>query len=721
MVVGADDIAYVIYTSGSTGQPKGVMIPHGALLNLVVSHDEVCRVTEVDRGAQVCSIAFDASVMEIWPVLANGATLLIAPANTAKDPLALQRWILDARVTVSVLPTPLGEILLGMPWPDSTALRHVVLGGDRLHLPAQRSWPFQVTNGYGPTECTVWATCFPIGDQEARIAPPIGRPIANTRVHVLDSDGVPVPVGVVGELFVGGASVGAGYLGRPDLTAERFVADRYHPEAGARLYRTGNLVRFLEDGNLEFVRRADDQVKIRGYRIELGEVEAAMRALPGVDECVAIAWDAGRGERSSCSPTWQATRRARWSRRKSSRRSSVYCPSISSLFPSKHSKRFRVIQRGRSTARVLRKRGAPARGCAVKPPRDAVELRIVEVMQEILGRYPLGIDDDFFGSGGDSLRAMHLVTRIGATFGVDVPMAVLYTRSTPESLASVIRGEAKVANSPLVKIRPGTGRPLFLFHPIGGNVLCYSALSQALQTDAPVYAVQCPIVYDEAFGFSSFEELAREYVRVLRTVQPSGPYAVGGYCAGGIVAYEVARQLREHSEDVALLVLIDTAAPAATQIQASRDEADMLNFFYSELMLQSGRPIENVTGKLRELPVEERMDYLLQHGKKTAILPADASRTQLLRMYRAFAANIEAYAKYTVRETTLTLTIFRAESVPQALSSEAAYFEDALGWSRYARGKIDVNIVPGDHFTMLRSPHVTALAQGFDEILCSNA
>src|SRR5215831_3792904 len=284
----ADNLAYVIYTSGSTGQPKGVPITHKSLLNLVFWHHQAFSVKRIDRATQLAATGFDAAVWELWPYLTIGATVHIADDMTRLDAAALRDWLVAQAITISFVPTALAETLMTLDWPAETALRVLLTGGDALRVYPPDGLPFRVFNNYGPTECTVvatsgkvWPNAYPL------VPPPIGRPIDNSQVYILDAHRNLVPIGVVGELYIGGDGLARGYLHRPDLTAEKFVP---HPfEAGARLYRTGDLARWRVDGNLEYLGRIDHQVKIRGFRIELGEIESVLKTHPSVREVVAVA------------------------------------------------------------------------------------------------------------------------------------------------------------------------------------------------------------------------------------------------------------------------------------------------------------------------------------------------------------------------------------------------------------------------------------------------
>jgi amino acid adenylation domain-containing protein len=290
----ADNLAYAVYTSGSTGRPKGVEIEHGGLLNLVCWHQDAFAVTAADRATQLASPAFDAAVWELWPYLTAGAAIVVPDEQTRVAPLALRDWLIARGITITFLPTPLAERVIALPWPSDVPLRFLLTGGDALRHYPSPALPFALINNYGPSENTVVATSGQIYPNAiAESLPPLGWPIANTTIRILDEDLQLVPDGEAGELCIGGASLARGYLGRPDLTAERFIRDPFSPDPAARLYRTGDLARFLPDGQLEFLGRSDDQVKIRGYRIELGEIEAALSAIVEVRECAVVGVDTG--------------------------------------------------------------------------------------------------------------------------------------------------------------------------------------------------------------------------------------------------------------------------------------------------------------------------------------------------------------------------------------------------------------------------------------------
>ncbi|MBD1814765.1 non-ribosomal peptide synthetase [Microcoleus vaginatus DQ-U2] len=296
--VTAENLVYAIYTSGSTGKPKGVEIEHGSLLNLVFWHQREFGVSAGDRATQIAAIGFDACGWEIWPYLAAGSSIYFPEDDIRRDPEKLQNWLVSNAITISFLPTPLAEKVLLLDWPQTTALRILLTGGEKLQQNPLKSHPFKLVNNYGPTENTVVTTSgyIPVTEQ-TDIAPTIGRPIANTQIYILDKYLQPVPVGVVGELYIGGNGLARGYLNRPDLTAQSFIVNPFKPNSGERIYKTGDLVRYRTDRNLEFLGRIDEQVKIRGFRIELGEIETVLTQHPAVQQTVAIASEDGQGDK----------------------------------------------------------------------------------------------------------------------------------------------------------------------------------------------------------------------------------------------------------------------------------------------------------------------------------------------------------------------------------------------------------------------------------------
>ncbi|HEX5759683.1 MAG TPA: amino acid adenylation domain-containing protein, partial [Thermoanaerobaculia bacterium] len=443
----AGRLAYVIYTSGSTGRPKGVEVAHGGLANLVAWHRQVYGVAAGDRATLLAGPAFDASVWEVWPYLAAGASLHVPDAETRADPERLLNWLAAERVTLAFLPTPLAEAVMELPAPAGLALSALLTGGDRLRRAPAAGLPYRLVNHYGPTESTVVATAgdVPPAPPDGRAAAPtIGLAIANTRLHVLDRDGNPVPVGVPGELFVGGAGLARGYRGRPDLTAERFVPDAWSGEPGARLYATGDLVRRRRDGELEFLGRTDHQVKVRGFRIELGEIEAVLAAHPAVRQAVVVAREEkDSGEKRLVGyvvPQNGETVDGDALRAHLAAKLPDYMvPAAFVLLPG-----LPLTPNGKVDVRALPEPEPSAEGEEGHvAPRTPMEELLAGVWARVVGVPRVGAHDHFFRLGGHSLLATQALSRVRDATGAEVPLATLFEEPVLAGFARAVEARLR--------------------------------------------------------------------------------------------------------------------------------------------------------------------------------------------------------------------------------------------------------------------------------------
>lgn len=439
-------LAYIIYTSGSTGQPKGVAIPHAGLLNLVAWHRRVFGITSTDRATLIANPAFDASVWEIWPYLASGATLFVPDEETRTTPRQLVDWLTAHQITVTFLPTPLAEAVLVESWPSTASLRFLLTGGDKLHQPPPAGLPFTLVNNYGPTENSVVTTWTAVPPNSS-VPPPIGRPIDNTCLYVLDSFKQPVPIGTPGELYIGGAGLARGYVNRPELTAEQFTIDNLRLTIDGeiqnrqstivnRQYRTGDLVRYLPDGNIEFLGRVDNQVKIRGFRIELGEVEAALQQHPAVRETAVLA--KGTTEKHLvaylvCQSTSTTT--------------ADLTHFIKQTLPAYMIPRdFVLLEALPLTANgkidhhaLLSLNGVYAQTAVpFVAPETAVEKLLADLWKDVLGVESISTQDNFFDLGGHSLTVTQVATRLRETLQIAIPLDDFFTQPTLADLAAVI-------------------------------------------------------------------------------------------------------------------------------------------------------------------------------------------------------------------------------------------------------------------------------------------
>ena len=442
--VSRDNLAYIIYTSGSTGQPKGAGISHGALMNLVVWHQETYGVRYQDRASQVAGPSFDASVWETWSYLTAGASLHIAPKSVVAVPGLMVKWLVEKEISMAFLPTPLAEAILKEEWPEKSRLRYLLTGGDRLHGSGSRSKRFELVNHYGPTENTVVATSGKVESEETGRRPTIGRAIANTEVYVLDESLQPVPVGVAGELYLSGAGLARGYWQRPSLTAEKFMPNPFSKKPGERLYRTGDLGRYLGNGELEFLERRDSQVKLRGYRIELGEIEARLREHEEVREGVVELRQGGNEEVRLVAYVVLREGGGEESIEKVRSHLREHLPEY--MVPGAFA---RLEQLPRTPNGKIDRRALPElddravveRGFV--PPRNQEEEIVARIWAEMLGVSRVGVTDNFFDLGGHSLVATRIVARVSSALQVEIPLDSLFRGGTVTTLVQAAqRGKA---------------------------------------------------------------------------------------------------------------------------------------------------------------------------------------------------------------------------------------------------------------------------------------
>ena len=435
-----DDLVYVIYTSGSTGRPKGVQIAHKSLLNLVFWHQQAFAVTASDRATQLTSPAFDATGWEIWPYLTVGASIFLPDEHTRINPIALQNWLLHYAITITFLSTALAESIMTLEWPTTTALRFLLTGADMLHHYPPAHLPFRIVNNYGPTEVTVLCTsgCI-LPTTQSNTPPSIGRPIANVQVHILDETLREVPIGVPGELYIGGAGLAKGYLHQPALTAERFIPHPLSDQLTAYIYKTGDIARYLPDGQIAFLGRADQQIKIRGYRIEPNEIVTVLDEHPAVQTSVVIARDDGVGDKRLIAylvPMADTRLKASSLRETLAVRLPDYMiPTtfvvIDALPLTYNGKIDHAALPTPTTENTLRDDDIVA-------PSTPIEERLAAIVAPLLGLELVGVDDNFFMLGGHSLLGTQLIVQIAETYGVELSLFSLFASPTIRSLASEI-------------------------------------------------------------------------------------------------------------------------------------------------------------------------------------------------------------------------------------------------------------------------------------------
>lgn len=712
-------LAYVIYTSGSTGAPKGVAVPHGAIVNQLSWRQKAFPLAPGDVVVQRTPLGFDPAVWELFGPLAAGARVVLPRPGLDGDAAALVGLLSERAVSVlQVTPSLLG-VLLEQPGLEAcSGLAHVFCGGESLPPALVRRFFARLPGAelhhlYGPAEATIDAThwrCRPEDGERAFV--PIGRPIAGVRVHLLDRRGEAVPIGVPGELHIGGRGVARGYLNRPELDAERFVPDPFAERPEALLYRTGDRARRWPDGSLEFLGRVDRQVKVRGMRVEPAEVEAVLRAHPAVRDAAVVAWPGGSGEETlaAFAVTDEATP-ARLLREYAAARLPAYMvPAViqpmGSLPRTAHDKvdREELLVRARTAGASGRERVAP---------RNDVELQLLRVWEAFLPGRGIGVTDDFFEVGGHSLLAMRVLARIRSVFGRELPVASLFEGRTVERQAELLR-ESAVPRGALIAIEQrDEGRPVFCVHPVSGSTVCYAELGNALGRGRPVYGL-------DALGLlglephERIEEMAASYLAEVRRVAPTGPYQLIGWSMGGAVALEMARLLAAHGGEVVQLAVLDGWVPVVPGDEDRDEHGALMAAFGRELGLPP-HDLARAVGEDGEVAPEERVARVLRRARELSLVPPDLRSDDSDARWRTFAANLRAMRAYEPRPYAGPVTLLEAEEPIDGVARRGPR------WEELATGGVTRHRAPGNHYTMLRRPHVDAVAAILRERFASPA
>ncbi|MBL0044992.1 MAG: amino acid adenylation domain-containing protein [Flavobacteriales bacterium] len=681
----AESPAYIMYTSGSTGNPKGVVVPHRGVVRLVRDQNYMTYGPQ-HTFLQMGNLCFDASTFEIWGALLNGARLVLQPQ--AKPTLTEVATTLRKHKVTSVLfPTGLFNMLVDEHLHDLRGLKHILSGGDVMSPVHARKalrvlGPGVLVNAYGPTENSVVVTCHAV-DKEAQLTGtvPIGKPVSNTEAYILDEAMRPVPIGTIGELYAGGEGVALGYWHRPELTAERFVPDTFSNRPNAKLYRTGDLARWLPDGTIEFAGRADTQVKLRGFRIELGEIEAVMDGTgllkdrvvvcrtdsPGDKQLVAylIANDASVPQDEVIDDVREHLRMVL---------PSHMVPAAFVVLPA-----FPLNQSGKVDRKALPAPTfmTPVLRAQHVAPRSDVEKQLASIWGDVLGTEDIGVHDNFFDLGGHSLTGIQLLARIEQRLGSVIPLKNLFLAPTIALMAELIQDRTTLPTwTHLLPIQPeGSRVPLFCVHGDEANVF----LPKYLGNDQPFYGISHQGDDGKAIRLTTVADMAAHFIKEIRTVRPHGPYLLSGYSFGGIIAYEIAQQLVASGEEVPVLALFDTYDPKE----------------YVAVMKRETRPHQPIkVGIVRRIA-----QFYFDRGKA---LPLRLRHTYIIDMYNRAVKN------YQVKPYSGRITLLR--------TAESSGPVD-MGWAPLAKGGVEIHEVPGNHYNMVKEPHVAGLARELAQVI----
>jgi amino acid adenylation domain-containing protein len=714
-----ENLAYVYYTSGSTGRPKGVAMHHYGPANYFAWGREAYRAAEGHGAPVFSSMAVDLTLANFIPLFC-GERVELLPEGPGVEALAEAIRRAPGFSMIKITPTHL-TLLNGALGPDEAAASTgtLVIGADNLMAEPTLFWRrhapgVRLLNEYGPTETVVGCSLFELeagAKAEGRI--PIGRPIDNLTMYVLDAHLRPLPVGVPGELYIGGVGVARGYLGRPALTAEKFVPDPFAAAPGARFYRTGDRARFLADGNIEFLGRVDFQVKIRGYRIETGEIESVLTAHAGVRDAMVVPREDVPGDRRLVAYVVPAEADAATAddlRAALRERLPEYMVPAAFVFLPDG---FPVGSTGKVDRKTLPAPDAQARGGeGYAAPSTAAERALAAIWEEVLGVSPVGVDDDFFALGGHSMLAVRLMSQVRRQLDAELPLSALFERPTVRRLAPLLEGgDDAPAWSPLVAIQPeGERVPLFFVHPIGGQVLCYVDLARALGPDQPFYGLQAPDLTQVGDEEVTLEQMAAQYIQAIRAVRPHGPYLLGGWSFGGMVAFEMAQQLAAAGESVPVVAILDTASPEGARRMAAMEESVVLASLACEEALKAGTELTLTAAELRPLDRAGQVARTLEALREAGVVTADVDPEWVIRLLQGHRARNQAMARYAPDVYPGALTLFRpAESLedPDAPSG----FSDPSGWRPYSARPLRVETVPGYHATMGTGPQAGSLAE----------
>jgi amino acid adenylation domain-containing protein len=724
---GSDSRAYVLYTSGSTGKPKGVEISHKAIVNFLLSMQREPGFTADDILLAVTTLSFDIAGLELYLPLITGGRVVIASREDTHDPSRLMKHLREAEITVMQATPATWRGLIQAGWTGTPNLK-VLCGGEA--LPSDLAEELlsrcgELWNMYGPTETTVWSTVHKVTSGAGSV--PIGHPIANTQLYVLNAQRGLTPQGVSGELYIGGDGLARGYLHRPELTEERFVPSPFEP--GARLYRTGDLARWLSDGTVECLGRVDNQVKIRGFRIELGEIETRLADYPGVRQAAVITREDTPGDKRLVA-YYVASQTEEIN-------SELLRTYLSSALPEYmvpaayvHMDAFPQTPNGKLDRKALPEPEASAFSTReYEPPQTEMEIKVAAIWADILKLDRVGRQDNFFDLGGHSLVAVRVMLRLQQFVPGDVlPLRALLEAPTLERFAAWIHNHRPTQQPLLLHIRPGAPQrmPLFCAHGAGGHAMSMRPLAKALPADLPIYFFEARGL-DGSKPFETVEETALCYVEEVRKVQPHGPYQLCGGCYGGMVAFEMARILEGQGESVRGLFLIDSYNNAFVKfLPKSELFLRHARFYARRFALHSGRMFLLNAGmwpgyiRNRLKALKKHFGYLVEQTTKVqannlpvnldeaGVEPISVSRFEetLVRVTRA---SHKAAKKFVPKPYGGSVVVFRASD-----RRVSPYEDDFLGWGPVVRGAIEGIEIEGTHTGILEEPAVRDLAERID-------
>lgn len=715
------NLAYIIYTSGSTGQPKGVEICHQSLTNFLNTMKSSPGITKQDILLAVTSISFDIAALEIYLPLIVGAQVVLVSREVAANGWQLLEKLHNSQATIMQATPATWNLILAAGWQSSPQLK-ILCGGEALTRKLANQLlekGASVWNLYGPTETTIWSSIYPVNSYHQlfvnkETVESIGRPIANTQIYILDRYLQPVPIGVIGELHIGGVGLARGYLNRPELTEEKFI---FSPLG--RLYKTGDLACYLPDRNIEYIGRIDHQVKIRGFRIELGEIENVLIKHPEVQQAVVIARSEKSDEKQLVAyilPKFKKDIVPQLRLFLKQKLPSYMMPGAIVVLDS-----FPITPNGKINRRALPTpdQWSFTRG-NFSPPRNNIESQLIAIWSKLLNFQQVGIKDNFFDLGGHSILAVQLMSKIQQEFGKNLPMKALFPSATIEELAEYISGETdtftKYNHPCIVPIQPkGNNPPFFAVHPAFGHVLCYSNLSRHLGNEQPFYGLQAIGFNEGEKPLEKLEDMANLYIEAIKEVQPQGPYQIGGWSFGGVVAFEIAQQLQKQGETISCLAILDSYVPILLDSNKKIDDVYLVGVLSRLFGGIYGQDNLVTSEELAGLSIDEQINYITTKAKEAKIFPAELEGKNNRKIVDVLVGTLKATYSYKRQPYSGKVTIFRAKE-KHIMSPDPTLVWVEL-FAVLAAKEIEIINVSGNHYTLVLEPNVTSLAKHLGQYL----
>jgi amino acid adenylation domain len=710
-------LAYILYTSGSTGKPKGVMITHRNLLNFITSMKTTFNTNERTKLLSVTTVSFDIVGLEIYLPLISGSTLVLTDEKTAKDGAALANRLEKDKINFIQATPATYKMMVDAGWNKKLPIT-ILSGGEAISKSlaiALESRGSALYNMYGPTETTIWSTMAKISGNDETVS--IGRPIQNTQVYILDENKNLLPEGKVGEIYIGGEGVASGYYNRPELTAEKFIDNPFDKTSSSKLYRTGDLGKFLADGNIICLGRTDHQAKIRGYRIELEEIEHHILQLSNVKDVVVHIKQNNTGEQKLAAYIipLQKSETNEYTKEDIIQFRAILKKALPAyMIPDEWIKlnAFPLTPNKKVDRNALEKLGnmpIPKMAENSNDTAKTTEQLIKKIWEEELSVKDIDEEDDFFELGGHSMIAIKVMSKIKKQIGSELPISTLFEHSTIKSIAEVIDTNKSFDYSKVViPIKHGKKPPIFLVHAGGLNVMLYKSLSQSLDEDQPLYGLQGLGLDGDVTHLESMESIAKRYLSEVLEHDPKGPYIIMGYSYGGLIAYEMARQLLTLGKEVKVLGILDTNA-------FTGDKYETQFRIYTVKIIRQFKKFLFFIKQLITSPKDFFKYQWLVFNRKYNKNFKDPEEQQS-HDYNKFVlqAYDDAYYKYVLKPSEVEIDLFRV--------GKRVYFIDDpiyLGWKKYALKGVKVHSVPGDHKTFMLSPNNKVLARTLQNVINS--